>query len=69
MRSFLGAIVGGLLGLAAGFSVYVAVNPVLEESSGLLRETQGLLWNLVPLLTLVGAALGWSVARRRGSGP
>ena len=59
MRSFLSAVVGDLLGLAAESSLYLVLNPVLEESSGLVREMQGLLWNLVPLLTLVGIALGW----------
>lgn len=68
MRSFLGAVVGGLLGLVVGSSIYLVLNPVLEESSGLVREMQGLLWNLVPLLTLVGAGLGWWVARRRRDG-
>ena len=68
MRSFLSAAVGGLLGLAAGSSLYLVLNPVLEESSGLVREMQGLLWNLVPLLTLVGIALGWWLARRSRHG-
>lgn len=69
MRSLLGAVVGGLLGFAAGSAVYLLLNPVLEESSGLVREMQGLLWNLVPLLTVAGAGLGWWIARRGGNAP
>ena len=66
MRTVVAAVAGGLLGFAVGSVVYLVMNPVLEQSSGLLRETQGLLWNLVPLLTLVGIALGvWVVRRRR----
>ncbi len=66
MRNILAAGVGGLLGFAVGSVIYLVLNPVLEQSSGLLREMQGLLWNLVPMLTLVGVALGvWGVRRRR----
>lgn len=48
-----------------GWATYTLVNPVLEASEGLLRETQGLLWNLVPLLTLLGGVAGYLVGRRR----
>ncbi len=66
MRTFLVAVVCGLLGFAVGSAIYLVLNPVLEESGGLLREMQGLLWNLVPMLTLVGVALGvWGVRRRQ----
>jgi H+/Cl- antiporter ClcA len=64
MRNFVAAVVGGLLGFAMGSMINHLLNPVLEESSGLLREMQGLLWNLVPMLTLVGVALGVWVVRR-----
>lgn len=57
-------LLGGALGLALGAGVYLTLNPVLEESTGLAREMQGLLWNLVPLLTILGMALGWWFARR-----
>lgn len=68
MRSVVAAVVGGLLGFALGSAIYLGLNPVLEESAGLLREMQGLLWNLVPVLTLAGVALGvWGV--RRGRNP
>lgn len=66
MRTVLAAVVGGLLGFAVGSVTYLVLNPVLEESTGLLREMQGLLWNLVPVLTLAGVALAvWGVRRRR----
>lgn len=75
-RSSLPMVIGMLVGAAAGFglggAVYVLVNPVLEQSSGLVRELQGALWNLVPLLTVVGGVLGWWLiavrARRRQAG-
>lgn len=65
MRTFVAAVVGGVLGFAVGSAIYLVVNPVLEGSSGLLREMQGLLWNVVPMLTLVGVALGVLGVRRR----
>lgn len=60
------ASIGALLGFAVGTAIYLGLNPVLEEAEGIVREMQGLLWNLVPVLTLVGAGLGWWVARRAG---
>lgn len=62
---WIGAGVGALLGFALGAVVYVLLTPVLESSSGVLREMQGLSWNLVPGLTLLGAILGWVLASRR----
>lgn len=60
-------LLGGALGLAVATGIYVTLNPVLEESTGLTRELQGLLWNLVPLLGLLGMLLGWWFARRRSA--
>jgi ABC-type antimicrobial peptide transport system permease subunit len=57
-RVVLGILVGGLLGFALGATVYVVLNPMLEDASGWVRETQGLLWNLVPFLTVLGAVMG-----------
>lgn len=67
MRTWLLVVVGGAVGLAVGAAVYLGLNPVLEQSTGLVRELQGLLWNLVPLLTVVGMVLGWWFARRRAT--
>jgi H+/Cl- antiporter ClcA len=67
MRTWLFILLGGALGLAVATGVYLSLNPVLERSTGLVRETQGLLWNLVPLLTIVGVVLGWWFARRRST--
>jgi len=58
-------IVGAVVGFGVSSLVYVLVNPLLERSSGLLRETQGLLWSTVPVLTVVGAVLGRALVRRR----
>lgn len=65
----LGALAGGLAGFAVSSILYLTVNPLLERSSGLLRETQGLLWNLVPLLTAAGLLLGWKMADKRRQRP
>lgn len=65
-RSILLAIALGALGAAIGALVYVMLNPVLEESTGFLRELQGPLWNLVPLLVLVGIGLGFWLGRPPG---
>jgi len=56
---------GGAVGFGLGAVIYLLVTPVLEDSSGLVRELQGLLWNLVPLLTAVGALAGWWLHARR----
>ena len=68
-RSSRGPVLGAVLGAGAGFVVgavvYLLVGPVLEASSGIVRELQGLLWNLVPFLTVVGALVGLLLARRR----
>jgi len=61
----LGAVLGAGAGFIVGAVVYVLVSPVLERSSGIVRELQGLLWNLVPFLTVVGALVGLVVVRRR----
>jgi hypothetical protein len=55
---------GGLLGFAVGAAVYLTLNPVLEASTGWVRELQGMLWNFVPALTAAGLALGWAGAGR-----
>jgi cell division protein FtsX len=56
------ALAGALVGLTIGSSIYLVLNPVLENASGSVRELQGLLWNVVPLMTVVGAVLGWIAA-------
>jgi ABC-type antimicrobial peptide transport system permease subunit len=57
-RAVLGILVGGVVGFALGATVYVVLNPMLEDASVWVRETQGLLWNLVPFLTVLGAVVG-----------
>ncbi|MBW4078222.1 MAG: hypothetical protein HIU84_06885 [Acidobacteria bacterium] len=64
----IGAVLGALVGGGASSLIYVLVNPVLERSSGLLRETQGLLWSTVPVCTILGALMGRAIARRRHRG-
>jgi hypothetical protein len=67
MRTWAFVLFGGALGLAGATGVYLGLNPVLEESTGLAREMQGMLWNLVPLSTVLGMVLGWWFARRRSA--
>ncbi|HUX69055.1 MAG TPA: hypothetical protein VMV41_00935 [Cellulomonadaceae bacterium] len=64
MRGVVGAALGAGVGLAVGGAIYLSVSPILERSTGIVREAQGLLWNLVPLLTVVGALAGWLLLRR-----
>ena len=63
-RVALGVVVGGAIGFAAGAAVYLLLNPVLEDASGWIRETQGLLWNLVPVLSVLGAVVGGLLLNR-----
>jgi cell division protein FtsX len=65
VRGGLAALAGAVIGFALASMIYLTVNPVLEASSSPWREMQGLLWNLVPLLTAVGCLLGWRVGTRR----
>lgn len=64
-REWIGGGVGAILGFALGALIYILLTPVLEASPGFIRELQGLSWNLVPGLTVLGAVLGWMFARRR----
>jgi len=67
-RIVVGGAIGAVLGLLIGAAIYVPLSGWLEGQTGPLREAQGLAWNLVPLLTLVGGAIGavgvWSRGRR-----
>lgn len=62
----LAGMLGGIAGFAIASVVYLLVNPVLEDSTSWVRELQGMLWNLVPLLTVAGTMLGWWIASRLG---
>lgn len=70
MQQVLGGLAGAAVGFALSASVYVLVNPRLEAAEGAVRELQGLLWNIVPLLTAAGFALGlwWAARHPRGNG-
>ena len=58
--------IGATAGFALGALIYVVLAPWLEDQSGWLRELQGMAWNLVPLLTVVGAAVGGVCQRDPG---
>lgn len=64
---------GALGGAAAGFvlasAIYLLLTPVLEASTGWIRELQGLSWNLVPGLTVLGGAAGWLLSGPRRPRP
>jgi len=66
-RVALGVVVGGAIGFAVGAAIYLLLNPVLEDASGWIRETQGLLWNLVPALSVLGAVVGGLLLNRTGT--
>lgn len=58
----LGAVVGGLLGA----TVYELVAPVLDRRTDALRDMQGLVWNLVPVLAVVGGIVAGRLTQPRG---
>lgn len=60
-----GALGGGVVGFAVAFVIYQLITPVLEASTGLVRELQGFSWSLIPVLTLLGAVLGGALVSRR----
>jgi H+/Cl- antiporter ClcA len=64
LPTLLGTGIGAAVGFGVGAAIYLLLAPILEDSSGLVRELQGLLWNLVPLLTVCGALAGWLLMRR-----
>ena len=66
----IGAVIGAIIGFALGAGAYLLLDPWLESRSGLLREMQGLAFNLVPGLALIGGGLGawWAVRRNRQRG-
>lgn len=69
LASLLGATAGAAVGFGVAWVIYVSLVPVLEDRDDWLRELQGFLWNVVPLLTVGGAVLGWWFGRaRRGRG-
>jgi len=53
-----GALGGGALGFGLGSVIYLLITPLLDASTGLVRELQGFSWNLVPTLTVAGAVAG-----------
>lgn len=59
-------VVGAVVGALVGALAYEWLAPLLDRRTDWLRETQGLLWNLVPVLGAVGAGVAYAVARRRG---
>ncbi len=61
--SLWGALIGALLGFSVGAISYVLITPTLEASAGWVRELQGLSWNLVPGLTILGAVVGLVIGR------
>lgn len=65
LPTLLAAGIGAAIGFGVGAAIYQLLAPVLENSGGLVRELQGLLWNLVPMLTICGSLAGWWLLRRR----
>jgi hypothetical protein len=58
-----------VIGFALGSFAYLMITPVLEASTGWIRELQGLSWNLVPGLTVLGAGGGALLLGRRRRQP
>jgi H+/Cl- antiporter ClcA len=64
-RGWFGAAGGAVVGFLVGAAIYLLLNPLLERSGGWVEETQGMLWNVVPVLTILGAIVGHQVMGRR----
>lgn len=64
-RRLWGALGGGTTGFVLASVVYLLITPVLEASPGWIRELQGLSWNLVQGLTLLGGITGWVLTSPR----
>ena len=64
-RRFWGAFGGGAIGFVLAAAAYLFLTPVLEASTGVIRELQGLSWNVVPGLTVLGGVVGWITAGPR----
>ena len=64
-RRLWGALGAGTAGFVLASIAYLLITPVLEASPGWVRELQGLSWNLVPGLTLLGGVIGWIVTGPR----
>lgn len=59
-----GVLVGVLVGFGLGALGYLGLSAMLVVRGGWIEELQGLTWNLVPLLTIVGGAVGARVVGR-----
>ena len=62
---------GGAIGSVAAGIVLASVglpagDAEWEGSPGWIRELQGLSWNLVPVLTVLGGVTGWLLSGPRG---
>jgi hypothetical protein len=65
VRRILAVVAGGAVGFLVAFLLYGWLNPVLEARGDWLRELQGVLFTLIPLFTVAGSALGWSLGKTR----
>lgn len=65
IKRSLAIIVGGAVGFLIAFLLYGWLNPVLEARRDWLRELQGILFTLIPLGTVAGCVLGWSLGTSR----
>ena len=62
-RPFVAALVAGLLALAGTIALYSWLNPKLEARTDWLRETQGLLFSMIPIGTATAALIVWLAAK------
>lgn len=58
------ALIGALFGFGLTVLVYFWLNPILEARTDWIRELQGFLFTMVPVGTVVGAAIGWALGGR-----
>ena len=62
-------VAGALVGFGLTFLLYSWLNPILEARTDWFRELQGMLFTMVPLCTVAGAAVGWAGSRPKHRTP
>jgi hypothetical protein len=68
-KRFAAAVAGAIVGFGLTFVLYSWLNPILEARTDWMRELQGLLFTMVLLSTVVGAAVGWAMSRPKNRTP
>jgi hypothetical protein len=63
------SVAGAIVGFGLTFLLYSWLNPILEARTDWIRELQGMLFTLVPLGAITGAAIGWVSSKPKHQAP